>query len=164
MARPTHQPDDASRRQVEALAGYGVPETGIADMIGIDPKTLRKHYRQELRIGHTKANSAVAQSLFRKATGEGPQSVTAAIFWAKTRMGWKETIVNEHSGQPVHKITRIIISPPDPKTLRANRAVTLEPEPAEWEPVGARPRVLIESPGQVQATEMDDRGPSPNSR
>lgn len=41
----------------------------------------------------------MAQSLFfRKATGDGPQSVTAAIFWAKTRMGWKETVLNEHAG------------------------------------------------------------------
>ncbi|SJM35092.1 hypothetical protein [Mesorhizobium delmotii] len=118
MARPGHKPDEASRRQVEALAGYGVPETGIADMIGVDPKTLRKHYRQELRIGHTKANSAVAQSLFRKATGEGPQSVTAAIFWAKTRMDWKETIVNQHGGDPVQTITRIILSPPDSEKLK----------------------------------------------
>ncbi|ANT53272.1 hypothetical protein [Mesorhizobium amorphae] len=119
MARTSHKPDEASRRQVEALAGYGVPETGIADMVGIDPKTLRKHYRHELRIGHTKANSAVAQSLFRKATGEGQQSVTAAIFWAKTRMGWKETIVNEHSGEPIQTISRVIIGPPDPERLKA---------------------------------------------
>ncbi|TIS63879.1 hypothetical protein [Mesorhizobium sp.] len=130
MPRAAHQPDEASRRQVEALAGYGVPETGIADMVGIDPKTLRKHYRHELKIGHTKANSAVAQSLFRKATGEGHQSVTAAIFWAKTRMGWKETIVNEHSGEPIRTINRIIISPPDPERLKVTRAITLEPEPA----------------------------------
>ena len=98
MARPAHQPDPALRRQVEAMAGYGIPELGIARVIGVDPKTLRKHYRSELDLGHLKANSAVAQSLFKKATGDGPQSVTAAIFWAKTRMGWKETIVNEHGG------------------------------------------------------------------
>lgn len=118
MPRPAHKSDEASRRQVEALAGYGVPETGIAAMIGVDPKTLRKHYPHELKIGHTKANSAVAQSLFRKATGDGPQSVTAAIFWAKTRMGWKETIINEHSGEPIHQIKRIIIAPPEREELR----------------------------------------------
>ncbi|WP_287194244.1 hypothetical protein [Mesorhizobium sp.] len=146
MPRPGHKPDEASRRQVEALAGYGVPEPGIAAMIAVDPKTLRKHYRHELKIGHTKANSAVAQSLFRKATGEGPQSVTAAIFWAKTRMGWKETIVNEHSGEPVRKITRIIISPPDSQTLRARRAIAIEPEPVQWEPVSSCQRVLLQSP------------------
>ena len=25
--------------------------------------------------------------------------VTAALFWAKTRMGWKETITSEHVGK-----------------------------------------------------------------
>jgi hypothetical protein len=33
----------------------------------------------------------VAESLYRKATGEGRESVTAAIFWLKTRAHWKET-------------------------------------------------------------------------
>jgi hypothetical protein len=123
MARPVHTPDPALRRQVEALAGYGIPELGIAKVIGIDPKTLRKHYRSELDLGHLKANSAVAQSLFKKATGDGPQSVTAAIFWAKTRMGWKETIVNEHGGvenNPVKisVIKRIIVDPAERETPR----------------------------------------------
>jgi hypothetical protein len=123
MARPVHTPDPALRRQVEALAGYGIPELGIAKVIGIDPKTLRKHYRSELDLGHLKANSAVAQSLFKKATGDGPQSVTAAIFWAKTRMGWKETIVNEHGGvenNPVKisVIRRIIVDPAERETPR----------------------------------------------
>jgi hypothetical protein len=95
MARPRHQPVPALRRQVEAMAGYGIPEADIARVIGIDAKTLRKHYREELDIAHVKANSAVAQSLFKKATGEGPQSVTAAIFWLKTRARWKETLVSE---------------------------------------------------------------------
>ncbi|WP_436798625.1 hypothetical protein [Mesorhizobium escarrei] len=42
------------------MAGYGVPELGFARLIGVDPKTLRKHYRSELDLGHLKANSAVA--------------------------------------------------------------------------------------------------------
>jgi hypothetical protein len=91
MARPSHQPDPASRRQVEAMAACGVPETDIARVVDIDPKTLRKHYRDELDTGHIKATAKVAESLYRKATGEGPQSVTAAIFWMKTRGGWRET-------------------------------------------------------------------------
>jgi hypothetical protein len=43
VARPSHVPYPASRWQVEALAGYGVKETDIAGLLGIDPKTLRKH-------------------------------------------------------------------------------------------------------------------------
>ena len=31
------------------MAGYGIPEADIAGVLGIDPKTLRKHYRGELR-------------------------------------------------------------------------------------------------------------------
>ena len=99
MARPAHKPDAARRRQVEAMAGYGVPEADIARVLHIDPKTLRKHYRDELDSGHVKANAKVAENLFRKATGDGPQSVTAAIFWLKTRARWKETQVSELTGR-----------------------------------------------------------------
>ena len=72
------------------MAAYGVPEADIARVLTIDPKTLRKHYRDELDTGQIKANSKVAESLCRKALGDGSQSVTAAIFWLKTRAGWKE--------------------------------------------------------------------------
>ena len=91
MGRRAHRPDDFHRRQVEAMAGYGVPEHAIARVVKIDPKTLRKHYREELDTGQIKATAKVAESLFRKATGDGSQSVTAAIFWLKTRGGWRET-------------------------------------------------------------------------
>jgi hypothetical protein len=77
------------------MAAYGVPEMDIARVLGIDPKTLRKHYREELDTGSIKANSRIAESLYKKAVGEGPQSVTACIFWLKTRAHWKETTVNE---------------------------------------------------------------------
>ena len=90
MGRRAHRPDPAQRRQVEAMAAYGVPEVDVARVLAIDPKTLRKHYREELDTGHVKANSRVAESLYRKALGDGSQSVTAAIFWLKTRAGWKE--------------------------------------------------------------------------
>ena len=80
------------------MAAFGIPEQNIARVVGIDPKTLRKHYRDELDMGQTKATAKVAESLFRKATTDGPQSVTAAIFWLKTRGGWKETSAVEVGG------------------------------------------------------------------
>jgi hypothetical protein len=95
MGRRAHRPDPTSRRQVEAMAGYGVPEADIACVLDLDPKTLRKHYRSELDKGHIKATTKVAENLYRKATGEGREAVTAAIFWLKTRAGWKETLVQE---------------------------------------------------------------------
>lgn len=84
----THHPTTEQRKTVEALAGYGVPELNIASVIGIDPKTLRKHYRHELDTAFITANARVAQSLFKMAT-EG-QNVAAAIFWMKARAGWTE--------------------------------------------------------------------------
>jgi hypothetical protein len=95
MGRPAHKPDPVSRRQVEAMAAYGIPEVDIATVVEIDPKTLRRHYRKELSTGHIKANTKVAENLYRKATGEGREAVTAAIFWLKTRARWKETSIQE---------------------------------------------------------------------
>ena len=113
MGRRAHRPDPTSRRQVEAMAAYGVPESDIARVVGIDPKTLRKHYREELDVGAIKANSRIAESLYRKALGDGAQSVTAAIFWLKTRAGWKETMVQESRGE-VTQIVRHIVNLPEP--------------------------------------------------
>ena len=80
------------------MAAYGVPEPAIARVVGIDAKTLRKHYRDELDTGQVKATAKVAEFLFHKATSEGPQCVTAAIFWMKTRGGWREAPQTHHVG------------------------------------------------------------------
>src|SRR5438034_3569835 len=64
MGRRAHRPDPSQRRQVEAMAAYGIPEDNISRVIGVDPKTLRKHYRDELDLGETKANAQVAGFLF----------------------------------------------------------------------------------------------------
>ena len=96
MGRRAHKPDPAQRRQVEAMAAYGIPETDIAAVVGIDPKTLRKHYRDELDLGETKANAQVAGFLFNSARNG---NVTAQIFWLKTRARWRETPTElKHSG------------------------------------------------------------------
>ncbi len=93
------QPDPVHHQKVEAMAGYGVPEADIARVLEIDPDLLRDLYAKELEGGHVKANARVAESLYRKALGEGREAVTAAIFWLKTRAGWKETAVHEVSGK-----------------------------------------------------------------
>ena len=110
---PPHAPTDAERQQVETMSAYGIPQEEIARVIGIDPKTLRLHYRDELDTGMTKANSRVAQFLFNAASGNavklGPNGqpttsatyadcIRASMFWAKTRMGWRETDRMELTG------------------------------------------------------------------
>jgi RNA polymerase-interacting CarD/CdnL/TRCF family regulator len=107
MSRRAHRPDSTSRRQVEAMAAYGVAEAAIARVLTIDPKTLRKHYRDELDTGQIKATAKVAESLFRKATTDGAQSVTAAIFWLKTRGGWRESPQSHQVEMGVRNLSEI---------------------------------------------------------
>ncbi|MER8441534.1 hypothetical protein NKH36_33790 [Mesorhizobium sp. M1312] len=148
MARPSHQPEPDKRRQVDALAGFGITEadrqdaaqalparTGlghtkaqcqggrepvqesnrrrqgirhcryglaaadIACVLATDEDVLKATYEHEPESSALKANARVAESLYRKATGEGRESVTAAIFWLKTRARWKETSIHELQGK-----------------------------------------------------------------
>jgi hypothetical protein len=71
------------------MAAMGIPHDDIALRIGLrSPKTIRKHFREELHIGSIDADYKVAKTLFQMATsGEHP---AATIFWAKTRNGFRE--------------------------------------------------------------------------
>lgn len=93
--------------KVEALAGYGLAAAEIACVLAIDEEELKATYACELESSPLKANARVAESLYRKALGEGRESVTAAIFWLKTRARWKETSVHEHEGKAA---TNVVIS------------------------------------------------------
>lgn len=90
-------PTAEERKQAEAMAGYGVPHDNIAALIrgGIDSDTLKKHFKTELAQGKAKANARVGQTLFQKATAG---DTTAAIWWSKTQMGWKDSLTI--SGDP----------------------------------------------------------------
>lgn len=86
-----HEPTAATRGAVESMAAYGIPQADIAKSIGIDAKTLRKYYGDELETAATKANARVAQTLYKIATDPTHKScASAAMFWAKARMGWRE--------------------------------------------------------------------------
>ena len=84
----TFQPSEEQRRTVKAMAGLGVPHEGIAVLLDVDPKTLRKYFHPELERGSVEATAKVAQSLFQLATTG--KNVAAAIFWMKARAGWRE--------------------------------------------------------------------------
>jgi hypothetical protein len=98
-----YYPTDEQRRMVKAMAGYGVPHEGIAVMLDIDAKTLRRHYRQELDRGSVEATAKVAQSLFQMATVD--KNVAAAIFWMKARAGWREKHELVLSAQPAEALS-----------------------------------------------------------
>ena len=104
MPNPTpHEPTDKTRSEVSALASFGVPQEDIAAYIGISKPTLAKHYPDELSFSSIKANATVGKFLFNMASGQAVKSGAsygecsrAAMFWAKTRMGWRETQNLDH--------------------------------------------------------------------
>lgn len=105
MSKPLHQPTEKTRAEIVALRSYGVPIKEVAAYIGIDDKTLYKYYREELENSAIKANANVGKFLYQAASGQAlttgatySDCVRAAMFWAKTRMGWKETNVQEVTG------------------------------------------------------------------
>jgi len=98
MPRKPYEPDEKMRGQVKRMAGLGITHDQIAKIVGISDETLRKYYSEELDTGTAHANAAVAQNLFKIATGSDKGAVAAAIFWMKTRARWREVHHTEISG------------------------------------------------------------------
>ena len=87
MARQAFVVNDALRAKARYLAGLGVPQDDIANIVGCAPKTLRKRFRDELDRGAAEANATIAGSLFLAAKAG---NIAAQIFWLKTRARWRE--------------------------------------------------------------------------
>jgi len=102
MSRKPHSPDDKTRKTVEAMASYGIPQEDIAKVLEIDAKTLRKYYEYELETAATKATAQVAQRLYNKCMNDDTSSI---IFWLKTRARWAETVRQEHTGKDGAELT-----------------------------------------------------------
>ena len=101
----TNQPKK-TRAEIVALRSYGVPIKEVAAYIGIDDKTLYKYYKDELDNSAIKSKCQCRKVLYQAASGQAlttgasySDCVRAAMFWAKTRMGWKETNVQEEENK-----------------------------------------------------------------
>ena len=94
MSRHPHDPTAAQRQLVQLHATIGTTHATIARIVGIDAKTLRKHYRDELDLAEAQANATIGGALFNKAKGG---DTAAMIFWMKTRAGWREKQEIDHT-------------------------------------------------------------------
>ena len=93
---------------IEALAGYGMSVAEIASIYRLEQAMVRETFAHELEAGEAKANARVAENLYRKATGEGREAVTAAIFWLKARAQWKDRTVSEITTPPDSPIAALM--------------------------------------------------------
>lgn len=94
MSRKQHNPTNEHRQLVQLHCTIGTPQAVIADIIGVDDKTLRKHYREELDQSKAKANATIGGALFNKAKSG---DTAAMIFWMKTQAGWREKSEIDHT-------------------------------------------------------------------
>ena len=80
---------EEQRRKVRALAGFGVRQEDICAILGLrSPKTLRKRFAKELKLGIVEARAKVAQAAFKLAiSGRDPAST---MFWLERRARWGE--------------------------------------------------------------------------
>lgn len=88
-------PTDEQRELVKRAAAFLREEDIVKLVINpqtkepISPVTLRKHFGDELDVGHVQANLDVAGALFKNATVGTPTypggNPTSQIFWLKTR-------------------------------------------------------------------------------
>ena len=106
--QPEYEPTEETRKLVEQMSAVGIPQEGIARVVGIDPKTLRKHYRDELDTAAIKANAKIGGTLYNKAIGG---DTTAAIWWTKARMRWAEKQEIELGGEVKNTFVFVPVGP-----------------------------------------------------
>lgn len=135
MSRRRHAPTPESRKEASTCAKLGVPHHDIAEIMGIDTKTLLKYYGKEMRVGKATANKAVANRLYVEALkGHG----WAVCFWMKCQAQWRETAIVQNQtlgadGKPVDP----------PKQLDLTKPVSAEQAQKDyWDMVGEKPPQL----------------------
>lgn len=84
----SHEITDENVVKVRALAACGVHSEVIAKYMGIDPKTLRKHYGDVILKATTDRIAQVGNALFDNAVRKN--NVAAQIFYLKCQGRWKE--------------------------------------------------------------------------
>ena len=111
--RPQYEPTEKAKGVVESAVAFGIPQKDIATHLGIDIKTLTKHFDAELREGVFKAHMKIGGEIYRLATQCADEAVRfrAAAYYAARRMGWKETTAQELSGQDGTPFTITISGP-----------------------------------------------------
>ena len=127
--RKAFVPNSEQRHIVKTLTGLGLPQKHICRLVTnpqtgkpLDPKSLRKHFALEIGIGAAEANFLVGRLVLATIQGAPPPPGTVAItdprartrftiLFAKARMGWRETGVDEHRGKPGGRMIYRVRSP-----------------------------------------------------
>ena len=87
------QPTDEERRLVQHYVSIGYTQPQIAALLDKSEDSLQRYCRRELDLGALVVNAKIGGKLFQKAM-DGDTG--ALIWWSKTRMGWRETPLDDN--------------------------------------------------------------------
>jgi hypothetical protein len=98
--RPEHEVTSRSRAQVQVMHAHGIPHRIIAKVIGCAPKTLRKHYREDLRDASLQVEASMGAVIVAAARNG---AWGAAKYWLMTNSKdprWRTPEPHSLSGDP----------------------------------------------------------------
>jgi hypothetical protein len=94
MARKAFMPSEEQRHLVQVLSSYGIRQEDIATEVGLrSPKTLRKHFREDLDRGRIGASIRVHEALLKMAASG--KKLAATIYWLNRQAGWRSKPVGQ---------------------------------------------------------------------
>lgn len=108
-----HVISEEDRDSIQVMAGYGLTVEQIAHVLGMSKATFERKVQEDpsiyegLEKGRAVGYAQVAQTLFQMATVD--KNVTAAIFFAKSRLGWAERMVVDNRGSVKHTVEHVVL-------------------------------------------------------
>jgi DNA-binding transcriptional regulator YdaS (Cro superfamily) len=81
--RPAYEPNDKDRLTVKVMVAGGIEQAAIASLLGVAPKTLRKHFRREIDTGADEVAARMMSSVIAAAT---KGNVNAMKLWLEARV------------------------------------------------------------------------------
>ena len=109
-------PTAEQRALVENASAFGLTQADIAEQLGIQEKTLRKHFRDELNSGKFKVDMTAGKTVTELMESRDERvRLDAAKYYTARRMGWKESNVSQHVGKDGGPIeNKDVTAPPQP--------------------------------------------------
>jgi hypothetical protein len=134
IGRPPFVPTDSQRQLVQVLVANGISQKVMAANIVCDLKTLRRHFKEELKEGHDRVEAAMGAAIVRAGLAG---NVFAAKYWLSTHGGVQWRVVEGRQiggleGAPpisIEAATKVTIYLPD--NGRDKPAETDETAPSE---------------------------------
>ena len=124
---------EVNRKIIMGLAKQGHSLDRIADIAQVSKTYLKTHYANEIKNGREIANALVTENIYQQAMKDSPAAMPAAMFIAKTRMGWKEERGDENRSNIIFDFSSLTY---EERAALKERLIAKISGPADSEPEG----------------------------